>query len=88
MFGCLASIVHHEDSLTALMLRVPGHDLNSIAILHEPALLGELEKLITTKPSAAIAGPTGIPPHVETNGNLFIIIAKLSVVLELQKGQD
>ena len=35
-----------------------------------------------------IAGPTGIPPHVETNRNLFIIMTKLSDVLELQKGQD
>ena len=35
-----------------------------------------------------IADPAGIPPHVETNRNLFIIIAKLSIVLELQKGQD
>ena len=70
------------------MHRVPGHDFNNIAILQEPDLLGELQQLMTTKPSAVIAGPTGMPPHVETNGNLFIIITELSDVLELQKGVD
>ena len=33
LFGCLASIVHHEDSLTAQMQQVPRHDFNSIAVL-------------------------------------------------------
>ena len=67
---------------------VRGHDFNSIAILHKPPLLEELKKLVTIKQSAAIASPAGIPSHVETNRNLFIVIAKLSIVLELQKGQD
>ena len=78
--------MHHKNALIDQMLRVPGHDFNSIAILHEPALLEELEKLVTMKPSTVIASPTGIPPHVETNKYLFIIITKLSDVLELQKG--
>ena len=72
----------------AQMHKVCGHDFNSIAILHKPALLEELKKLVTIQPSTVIAGPTGMPPHVETNGNLHIIIIKLSIVLELQKGQD
>ena len=72
----------------ARMHGVRGHDFNGVAILHHPALLKELKTLVTIKPSTVIAGPTGIPPHVETNRNLFIIIAKLSIVLELQKGQD
>ena len=64
---CLASIVHHKESLTAQMHKVSGHDFNNITILHEPALLEELKKLVTIKPSAAIASPTGMPPCVETN---------------------
>ena len=88
LLRCLASIVHHKKSLMARMHGVRGHDFNGVAILHHPALLKELKTLVTIKPSTVIAGPTGIPPHVETNRNLFIIIAKLSVVLELQKGQD
>ena len=78
--------MNHKDSLTAQMRQVPGHDFNSVAVLHDPALLGELEKVVTMKPSAVIASPTGTPPHVETNKCLFIIITKLSDVLELQKG--
>ena len=36
---CLASIVHHKNALIDRMLRVPEHNFNSIAVLHEPALL-------------------------------------------------
>ena len=37
---CLVSIVHHKDSLIHQMVQVPGHNFNSIAVLHEPTLLG------------------------------------------------
>ena len=88
LFRCLASIVHHKNALIDQMHRVPGHHFNNITVLQEPDLLGELEQLITTKPSAVISSSTGILPHVETNRNLTTIIGDLSDVLELQKGVD
>ena len=72
----------------AQMQRIPGHDFNNITGLQEPELLGELQQLVTTKPSAAIWSSTGIPPHVETNRNLTNIVGDMCEVLELQKGMD
>ena len=72
----------------AQMHWAPGHNFNDIAILQEQDLPGELQQLIAAKPSMAIAGAAGIPPHVETNGNHHLVITNLQVVLELQKGVD
>ena len=69
----------------AQMHKVSGHDFNNITVLHEHALLGELEKLVTINPSAVIAVPTGIPPCVQTNRNPTTIIGDVCKVLELQK---
>ena len=78
----------HEDSLIAQMQRVLDHHSNNITILQEPDLLGELQQLVTTKPSTVIASSTGIPPHVETNRNLTTAIGDMCQVLDLQKGMD
>lgn len=66
LLRCLACIVHHADSLLEFMVEHPGHDFSKLAILHDRQLLGRLQELVTTEPTAGImTTPTGIPPHIE-----------------------
>jgi hypothetical protein len=76
LLSCLASTVYHAPSLIKTSSKHPGHLFTQILILNDPALISQLKKLITTKPSTQIHSPSGIPPHV-------IIMSKLSVLLNL-----
>ncbi len=64
LMRCLASLVHHSDSLIDVIAKNPGHPFMNIPILSNGALLQRLKAKITTDPSPVIDSPTGIPPHV------------------------
>ena len=65
LLRCLASMVHHSESLLKGIDEDPGHCFSSIPILCNSSLLSELKKLLTSESSERIRMPTGIPPHVE-----------------------
>lgn len=65
LLRCLASIIHHSDSLIAIISTNPSHPFMNIPVLSRPILLQTLKTKITTKPSSIIEAPTGIPPHVK-----------------------
>ena len=66
LLRCLASMVHHSDSLMQQTILHPNHPFASIPIFNRPILLSKLKKLVTTNPSDKITSATGIPPHIET----------------------
>ncbi len=71
LLRCLASMVHHSESLQAVINSDASHPFASIPIFSRPpSFLRELKKLISTTTSDRIRMPTGIPPHVEAMGRL------------------
>jgi hypothetical protein len=71
LLRCLASLVHHSDSLKQIIDTHPGHPFASIPLFSRaPTLLSELKKLVTTEPSERVRMATGIPPHVEAMSKL------------------
>ena len=65
LLRCLASMVHHSESLLKAVDADPIHCFASIPIFTNFSLLCELKKLLTSEPSDRIMMATGIPPHVE-----------------------
>jgi hypothetical protein len=71
LLRCLASMVHHSESLQGVINSDASHPFASIPIFSRPpSFLIELKKLIPTTTSDRIRMPTGIPPHVEAMGRL------------------
>ncbi len=66
LLRCLASIVHHSDSLLQVISSKPSHPFTNIPILTlHPELLQILKTKVTTKPSQIIPSASGIPPHTK-----------------------
>lgn len=76
LLRCLASIVHHSDSLLNVMKSVRGHPFHQVPILHDHVLLNKLKPMVITQPSEEIDAPTGVPPHVK-------MLSSLSQLLQL-----
>lgn len=64
LLQCLASIVHHSESLIKVISDIPGSAFMNIPILSHLQLLQKLKTKVTTQPSSVIDSATGIPPHV------------------------
>jgi hypothetical protein len=47
----LPSLVYHLEFLQSTIRRVPGHPFAGIPLVNDPALLLDLEELVTIKPS-------------------------------------
>ena len=76
LLRCLASIVHHAESLKEVMRSNPKHPFHDIPILSDDKMLADLKALVTTEKSQRLAQPTGVPPHTQT-------LRKLEVVLNM-----
>ena len=77
LLRCLASMVHHSETLIGVIDRNPGHCFQNIPILNDTTLLKTLKELVWTKESEKIPQATGIPPHVKQ-------FEKLDAIIKLQ----
>lgn len=72
LLRCLASFVHHSDSILAVIDKVPGHRWRaSIPLFADHALLDELKKLVTIEPTKGVMEKaTGATRHTKISKSL------------------
>ena len=57
------SMIHHTPTLIWQMLKVPGHQFNRLAVLHDKDLLTEMRALVMLESTEGVLMlPIGVPP--------------------------
>ena len=89
LLRCFACMIYHSKELVKQMHRIPGHQFNKLAILHEPDLLRKLRELVTTDPTEdVLTTATGIPPHIELGIELKNANRTLASLIAMTQNQS